>query len=394
MFGSMQIMKEEISEQNVHNNKPVRFAWARDFIVKYEHQLPFLFFVTGFVWDSLTLTRIDLFLDQLILFSHLAIAGMGIFLLNLHSAGKIHFEPLASRGKWIPYLIQFSFGALFSGYVIFYTKSAALLTAWPFLVMLVALLLGNEYFKGRYERFTFHMSIYFVVLFSFLIFQVPIFLGRIGVDVFFISGAIAIILMWLFIKGIAYFVPERVASRKKYLWMSIASLYAVFNILYFTNVIPPIPLSMKEIGIYHLVEKQTDGTYMLSYEQSAWWEFWRKSNQVFHREEGAGLYCFASVFAPTRLNTDIVHHWQYFSESEGKWISKGKIGYPISGGSDTGYRRLMKYIMGKAIDFRSHDWHKPRLSRLMLVHGVFSIIAVVILVGAMFCWFRTAVTNR
>ena len=50
------------------------------------------------------------------------------------------------------------------------------------------------------------------------------------------------------------------------------------------------------------------------------------------------VYAFASVFAPTDLETTILHDWEFYDEQEGEWTSTGKVVYQITGGRDGGFR--------------------------------------------------------
>ena len=102
--------------------------------------------------------------------------------------------------------------------------------------------------------------------------------------------------------------------------------------------IPPVPLSLKEIGVYHGMSRTKDGEYNLSFETALWYELGKKTSAIFHRRAGEPIYAFSSVFAPTRLDTEIVHHWYYFDEGKGNWVSSNLVNFPISGGRDGGYR--------------------------------------------------------
>lgn len=114
------------------------------------------------------------------------------------------------------------------------------------------------------------------------------------------------------------------------------------NILYFTNLIPPIPLAMKNSGAYHLVVKVGD-----NYEVIGEREKWYQSlpfifPKVLHLRDGESIYAFSAVFAPTDLITDIIHDWQYFDEVEDKWVSTTRIPFDIHGGRGDGYRTFSK----------------------------------------------------
>ena len=291
----------------------------------------------GFVVDNFTLTRIDLWFDNLILFSYITLAGIGIVVVNLYESGRLRGRFVGRVSRLAPYIIQYAFGGLFSGFFIFYSRSATLVGSWPFLLLLLGLLIGNEFFKKRYLRFDFQISVFFVALFSFSIFYIPILLGTLGAKIFLLSGFISLILIALFIFLISRLMPQLVSRGRNILIGSIGGIYIIINIFYFTNIIPPIPLSLKDAGVYHSVER-ANGDYIVKYEQRKWYEFYKKYKNEFNRAGSEPVYFYSAVFSPTDLNTTIYHSWQYFDEDKGEWIESFKIGYAIVGGRDGGYR--------------------------------------------------------
>jgi len=76
----------------------------------------------------------------------------------------------------------------------------------------------------------------------------------------------------------------------------------------------------------------------LKFEEGGWYNFFKDSDNEFHRSEHDTVFCFASVFAPTNLNTRIFHHWQLYNENQDKWITTDRSNYAITGGRDGGYR--------------------------------------------------------
>lgn len=302
-------------------------------------------FVLGFVWDNLTLTTIDRLFDDLILLSYLVAAFACIVLLNAHGARNFE-NALAKRGVSVAeFLLPFSLGGLFSGFLIFYSRSGPVLASAPFLLLLSALFIGNEFFRKHYQRLVFQMSVFFVTLFSFVALIIPILIGRMGDMVFVLSGAVTLFLFWLALKVLTRVARDEVAQSRHTLFAVVISIFFTFNFLYFNNMIPPIPLSLKEIGVYHSVERMRDGEYRLTFEKAPWYAWGRKTSAVFHRNGNEPVYVFSSVFAPTRLLTEVRHHWSYFSArggQTGEWISSTVVDFPISGGRDDGFRGYSK----------------------------------------------------
>ena len=298
---------------------------------------PVVAFFAGFTWDSFTLTRIDLVLDNLIMFSYIVLAGLFIYLYNLVEEKSLDRAFFLRYKDWYPNIIQFFFGGLFSAYVVYYFQSASFTKNWLFVLLLILLLVSNEFIKNRLSNFIFQLSLYYLAVFSFFIFYLPVLFGTINAFIFIISGIVSS----LFVTGLIYLLfkklEESLRPRLKNLIIALLSIYLLFNIFYFTNMIPPVPLSLKEAGIYHDVVREDD-QYILKYEKGKWYEFFKDSDKVFHYSPGDVVFCFASVFAPTNLDTRIYHHWHYYDEIRDKWLTSDRTNYQITGGRDGGYR--------------------------------------------------------
>jgi hypothetical protein len=89
----------------------------------------------------------------------------------------------------------------------------------------------------------------------------------------------------------------------------VAAIYIGLNCLYFLHVIPPVPLSLKDIGIYHSLTRldtaagSTEGIYSATYEPAPWYVFWRDTSNTFTVAGQGEASCFSSIFAPTDLST-------------------------------------------------------------------------------------------
>ena len=308
---------------------------------KYEAWLSSLALIFGFIFDSLTLKRVDFFLDNFFILLYLIVAGASILAINLYGTGRIRGKFFENIHEFLPFLLQFSFGGLFSAFVIFYSKSASVFTSGAFVLILFILLIGNEFFKKRYSKLVFQAGIYFIALFLFSIYFLPVLIKQMGFLVFLGSGAVSLALIGIFIFIISRLAPGRYTESKKFLFLTVSLLYIFMNVFYFTNIIPPIPLSLKTGDVFHFVEKQGSGDYLVVGEEDTWREKWNLG-QTLHLLPGEPAYFFSSVFAPTDLGIRLIHHWQYFNESKGRWESVNKISFPIKGGRDEGYRGFSK----------------------------------------------------
>lgn len=297
-----------------------------------------LAFILGFIWDNFMLSRIDHRFANIMLGTYLFLSFVCVLVLNMHEAKRAKGRQPARYTVWLTPLLQFCFGSLFSAYIIFYTRSASLAVNWPFLVFLVLLVFGNEIFRKQYSRPPFQLAILFIVLFSYAIFSLPVFFGVMGPAVFLLSGLVSLAFISLTAYLVARTAPERFASSRRWFFINTFFLYSLFNYAYFTNIIPPVPLALKEIGVYHSVLRGDNDTYRLVFEPGRWYPLVDDTALVYRRSDGKPVYVFGAVFAPTRLSIPIFHRWQKFDESKNEWSSTDVLQFPIVGGRDDGYR--------------------------------------------------------
>ena len=312
-------------------------ARGKSFISRYERHISTAAFVAGFIFDNLTLTRIDAPLTIFALGTHLSFAALLILLFQVFESGFVKWTPLLRLGALLPIAIQFSFGALASGFFIFFSRSGSLTTSYPFLLFLGALLIGNEVLRTRYARLAFQLAVFFTMLLSFSALFVPVFLGKMGAGVFLMSVAFALALFRLFLIILSWIAKERLQQSRRAVFISVWGIASFFTLLYFWNIIPPIPLSLKHIGVYHFVERQGSG-YRVSFEQTKKFLLFDAESRAFHARADEPVYVFSSVFAPTKLQTVIFHELYYLDEANGEWRLASRIPFPIVGGRDAGYR--------------------------------------------------------
>ena len=286
----------------------------------------------GFIFDFFTLTRIDRLYDNAVLFFHLFVVGAGIFLFNYLEAKQPASKLFQNVRAFSPTIVQFSFGALFSGISIFYLRSATFSVNIFFILILFGLLIGNEFLRERYKKLTFQLTIFYFVLYSYLIFSLPVLLKSIGALVFLLSGLVSLGVMAGVFLIFKKYMSVRFEKSKSNLFASVATIFVVMNALYFLNIIPPIPLSLKDVDAYPRVYRS--GEAYIALEEA------RVFNplDVVKVVEGQPVFVFSSVFSPTDLDTEIVHHWQYFNEETDRWTSAGRISFAIVGGRDDGFR--------------------------------------------------------
>lgn len=313
------------------------YRWARLYLHRHEHAVPPTLFLGGVGWDALTLQRIDALFDNLILGVYLVLFGGFIVLSTLARSGASLPDPLRKLNRWSAGAIQFLAGGLFSAYVIYYTRSASFSEASLFLLVLVALLVANEIIWERVWSSYLLLGIYFLAVFCYLTFFLPTVLGTMGFWVFLGSGLIS---AGIVITIIFYLHTQNVfGTRWKFMGAIgiVGGLLGLVVLFYVNHWIPPVPLALQEGGVYHDVERQGD-VYVMRYQAPPWYRLWQTDDDPFHYTDDDRVYCFTSVFAPTALQTEIYHHWQYYNSNRETWVDTDRIGYQLVGGRQRGFR--------------------------------------------------------
>lgn len=314
------------------------FGKLKRYVEKYERRTSLFASVFGFLTDVFTLTRIDHLFTEILLFSYLAVASAGIFFVSLLDEKKLP-ESYARFRPVVVVLIQFAFGGLFGRYFLHYFGSASLFTSWPFILILAGLLIGNEFARKYYGRFVFNLSIFYLTVLFFLTFYIPVVLGQMGDTIFLVSGALSIGVILLYLKVFFRYLPELINAHRGILITLIFGIYATTNVLYFTRIIPPLPLGLHDVGVYYSVDRTEKGYEVQSALQSYnLLQKWLHLRTTMYITEGMPVYVYSAVFAPINFGTTVVHQWERYDTTENVWIPGGKISFPIIGGEDRGYR--------------------------------------------------------
>jgi len=292
----------------------------------------------GFTFDLILVNSPENIGDNVLLLGYLVLAAVIIVLLNMRSRAQMdrenRTEPLV-----LLFILQFCFGGLASNLLILYGKSGTFAGSALFIGLLVAFIFGNEFLKNRYAQLQFNIAVYYFLVLTYLTIALPTFvLHAIGAKVFLISGAASLFVIGLFLAAIFVFVFKRKQARRMWevsAW--VGAIFLIFNGLYFLNIIPPVPLGLKDIGMYHTLVR-TGTNYTATYEAPAWYVFWRKTSTTYTAVSGTQAYCFSAVYAPSALSASVVHRWEKYDEVGKTWQTRSVVSFPINGGRENGYR--------------------------------------------------------
>ena len=309
----------------------------RNFYSRFERPISSFSLVLGFVFDAMTLKRVDTLWENLWILGHLVIVGLFITLIHLQK-NEVGGEKNPRRAHfWYVNILQFFFGGILSTYLVFYFRSADIFVTWPFIALLIFAFWANESLKRHYIRLSFQISLFFLSIYSFAIFLVPVVIHQIGPAIFLFSGLISIVFIVLFLKILFFFIKDRFTESKRLITFLISSIFILVNFLYFTNLIPPIPLSLKDAGMFHSIQKNQQGDYNVTYEDAPWQEYFNLYPDL-KQKPGEIIYAYSAVFSPMGLNITVVHEWQHYDEAKHKWVTHSATNLPVIGGRDGGFR--------------------------------------------------------
>jgi hypothetical protein len=290
--------------------------------------------IGGFVIDNVTLRRSDLLMENLLLAFYFVVVFAGVLFFHVFEQRKKRTISHNEKQSIIFLITQFAFGGLFSSLTVFYIKSASLFASWPFLLLLFGGMIATEYFKKHFTQFVVQLATLYVLLFTYLIMVTPLFVRAINVWVFLLSGVLSLIVIVAYIFVFQGFVPALFEYKQKYVLYVVGGIYVLMNVFYFTNIIPPIPLALRDSGVYSSIQKK-ENTYLFSDFKSKF------SIRDFKKEytvpANSPVYFYSAVYAPIKFQQKIVHEWQKKNQ-KGEWVTVSVVDFSIFGGSDTGYR--------------------------------------------------------
>ena len=307
-----------------------------NFIKRNERKISFAAFVAGFVFDWLTVKYMELEEAGLVLGGYLISIAVLSFIQNYVLARNIDGKIAKNLARYAPFIIQFMFGTLFNAAFIFYSESAELYSSWPFLLFLIFIVISNELLRKRISALDLQLSMLLIATILYFIFATPIVIKRIDSFAFILANFLSLLFIILLMFALRKWAKERFFEKHIILMFNTIIIFAGINFVYFKNIIPPIPLVLKNAGLYHSVTK-IGNDYKVLYEPSRN-KFWSKEDRVFRTTSRETAYIFTSVFAPSKINLSIYHEWRRYDFKSQKWILVNKIGYNMVGGRKDGYR--------------------------------------------------------
>jgi hypothetical protein len=253
--------------------------------------------------------------------------------------------------EWLPVATQFALGGLWSGFLVFYGRSAAFAASWPFILLLALFLIGNEVFRRYRSRLVFSTLLFFFALHSYAIFVVPVFTKTIGKYTFIGSGILALLVFYFFLQVLELAGRERYRQSRWKIIGGVIAIFATMNLFYFARVLPPLPLAAAETGIYTGVSHKGND-YIVTAEAQPWYVRAGLASPTIHVTTDQPLYLYAAVFAPIKLATRVTHIWQWYDPVHEHWMTQSIVSFAINGGREGGYRAYSVKKKPKAGEWR------------------------------------------
>lgn len=266
------------------------------------------------------------------------LAAACIIFVSLHEQrGQDWKHPVVQRLRLaVPLILQLSFGSLLSMAFLFYWFSGTWSVSWPIFAILIGLILFNEAFRHIYLRPFVQVTFFSFVLFTYSSILFPYLFNSLSSWVVFIgdvtSLALSMVLIWILTR-----ISPKLYEQRWRIAVSVMSVFCVLNILYRSNLIPPIPLSLRDAGMYHDVHREGD-TYTLTGEPESWWEHLLPGQTIHLATSNERVYAYTSIYSPTDLDITIYHRWEYFSPETRTWEMRDRLSFGITGGRGDGYR--------------------------------------------------------
>lgn len=296
-----------------------------------------LLFIGGFIFDLLILPEAG----------HVATIWIGVFYLSIIGFSIICREWVISRNTatvWerkmfslLTFSIAYFSGSALSFVCVYAIRSAIFAVSWPLLLLLFLCILANELVSSHHFRLTLDIGVFLIALFFFIVFNMPILLKVQNDMTFLISAGVAIGISLLFIYLLS-FASESAQEESSRSYALAVGIPMFISMLYFLNVIPAVPLSLAEAGIYHSVIKNDEGSFKGNRENDTR-IFSAFRTSLYHLSpEDNGIYFFSAVGAPALIAAPLSHVWEYYDPKTKRWQEKTVISFTLAGGRENGYR--------------------------------------------------------
>jgi hypothetical protein len=325
-------------ELGLAGSAPANF-WERlrAFRARHVREESLAFFAGGFLFDAFMVGRIDetpVLLQQA---AYLLLVGLLLALLLRFELLGLHPPRwLSLPWRYLEHALHFMLGTLLNAFILFYFKSGSGVTAVLFLVLISALLVVNE--MPQFHRLgpVVLFGLYSFALTSYLAYLLPVLLGRLRPWMFFAASALSFLPILALTRGVARWSGDVWKARREALWPA-AGVQALLVALFLMRLVPPVPLSVRSLGVYHRVEREGSEFKLSRLPRSFWQLPWRKDEPVFLARPGDRVWVFTRIFAPHNFRDEVRVRWARWDGARRRWEQSDAIPLRIVGGREEGF---------------------------------------------------------
>jgi hypothetical protein len=296
-----------------------------------------LLFIGGFTFDLFILPEAG----------HIATIWIGLLYLSIVAISIVLREWVISRNtateteqrifSMLTFAIAYFSGSALSFVCVYALRSAIFAVSWPLLLILLLCVLVNELVSSHHFRFTLDVGVFLVALFFFVVFNMPILL-KVQNDVTFIISTVVAVGFSLLYVYLVSSVSESASEEAPKLYALSVGIPMFIGMMYFLNVIPAVPLSLAEAGVYHSVERNDKGVFIGIQEKDSRFLSSFRTNVYHLTPKDGGVFFFSAVNAPAKLSAPISHVWEYYDPATHRWVEKTVVAFTLAGGREEGYR--------------------------------------------------------
>jgi|SoiMethySBSTD1v2_1073268.scaffolds.fasta_scaffold136885_2 hypothetical protein len=269
--------------------------------------------------------------------------------------------------RYVEHAMHFMLGTLLNAYILFYVKSGSGVTALLFLVLISLLLLINEHPLFHRLGPVVLFGLYSFSLTSYLAYLLPVLLGHLRPWMFFLASALSLVPIVLLGRLMARWGANRrltliaetgrvdrsslalaadpgailrptqpVSAVRRALAPAIG-VQVLLLVLFLFRLVPPVPLSVRSLGIWHGVEREGLEFKLSRVPRSRWRDLWRHDERVFLARPGDRVYVFTRVFAPHNFRDQVRVRWARWEPARRAWNESDAIPLRIVGGREEGF---------------------------------------------------------
>lgn len=304
-----------------------------------------LFFIMGFVFDIFTLRDID---DLSAIFVQLAYFSIVLTIFAIHLEGQ-RLRWLRPQWRWWRRIFRFedgifhfALGGLLNAFILYFLRSTTFVHGLVLVGFFSLLLWLNEFRPKKIKKEYLTALLVHGCLISFFLVFTPTILRMLGLIPFMLGlfQYLLIVCLWAYLRRKKLNVLKQVMITGTYILF--------FTTLFSLKLLPPVPLAVKKMGVYHHIERvsDTDELFYIAQTSAPRWRFWSVSSHPFPKSEDGPIYLFFRLFAPGGLEGEVQVVWQFESVDHRTqklhWQETDRIRLSISGGRREGYRAFVR----------------------------------------------------